>query len=86
MFGGNFKGFFGGGDEEDFSQSDSMPTQDEKIDNETFYKILGVDKKADSNAIKKAYRVACVKGEYKHPDKGGDPEKFKLLNEAYDCL
>lgn len=45
-----------------------------------------MDKKADSNAIKKAYRIACVKGEYRHPDKGGDPEKFKLLNEAYDVL
>jgi len=36
--------------------------------------------------ISKAYKKACVKGEYKHPDKGGDPEKFKKLNEANDIL
>ena len=83
MFGGGFPGFFGGmGDDDD----ESSQQVDEEVDNETFYKILGVDKKADINAIKKAYKVGCVKGEYRHPDKGGDPEKFKLLNEAYSCL
>jgi len=30
--------------------------------------------------------MACIKGEYKHPDKGGDPAKFKLLSEAYEIL
>ena len=28
----------------------------------------------------------CLNGEYRHPDKGGDPEKFKRLNEANDVL
>lgn len=27
-----------------------------------------------------------MKGDYRHPDKGGDPEKFKQLSEAYDVL
>lgn len=27
-----------------------------------------------------------MKGEYRHPDRGGDPEKFKLLNEAHEVL
>lgn len=27
-----------------------------------------------------------MKGDYRHPDKGGDPEKFKKLNEAYEVL
>lgn len=27
-----------------------------------------------------------MKGDYRHPDKGGDPEKFKKLNEAYEIL
>jgi DnaJ-class molecular chaperone len=39
------------------------------------YEILGVDKKADINEIKKAYKKQCIKGDYKHPDKGGYPEK-----------
>ena len=38
-------------------------------DNTKFYTILGVDKNADDTAIKKAYRKACVRGEYRHPDK-----------------
>lgn len=47
---------------------------------------MGIDKKADINEIKKAYKKACLKGDYRHPDKGGDPEKFKKLNEAYEVL
>ena len=48
-----------------------------------YYKILGVDKKADSDEIKKAYRALAHKY---HPDKGGDAEKFKEINEAYQVL
>lgn len=48
-----------------------------------YYKILGVEKNASSEEIKKAfYRLAH---KY-HPDKGGDPEKFKEINEAYQVL
>eukprot|EP00466_Bigelowiella_natans_P005245 jgi/Bigna1/47631/estExt_Genewise1.C_160109 len=53
------------------------------VDNEKFYKILGVDKKADGRTIKKAYfKLARVH----HPDKGGDEEKFKEIQKAYDTL
>ncbi|MDR9502053.1 MAG: J domain-containing protein [Desulfurivibrionaceae bacterium] len=52
-----------------------------------YYKILGVDKTADSAAIKKAYRKLAMKY---HPDKtAGDKaaeEKFKQANEAYAVL
>ena len=52
-----------------------------------YYKILGVDKKADNAEIKKAYRKLAQKY---HPDKTkGDPEaekKFKEVNEAYHVL
>lgn len=52
-----------------------------------YYKILGVDKTADSAAIKKAYRKLAMKY---HPDKNPDDkaaeEKFKQANEAYAVL
>jgi curved DNA-binding protein len=52
-----------------------------------YYKILGVDKSADSAAIKKAYRKLAMKY---HPDKNPDDkaaeEKFKQANEAYAVL
>jgi curved DNA-binding protein len=52
-----------------------------------YYKILGVDKKATPDEIKKAFRKLAVKY---HPDKNpGDKkaeEKFKEINEANDVL
>ena len=47
------------------------------------YKILGVDKSADNNTLKKAYRKLAMKH---HPDKGGDEKKFKDISEAYGIL
>ena len=52
-----------------------------------FYEILGVDKNADSAAIKKAYRKTAMKF---HPDRNPDnkeaEEKFKEAAEAYEIL
>jgi len=52
-----------------------------------FYKILGVDKKAPADEIKKKYRSLARD---LHPDKNqGDAareEKFKAVSEAYDIL
>jgi len=48
-----------------------------------YYQILGVDKSASSEEIKKAYRRLAHKY---HPDKGGDEEKFKEVSEAYHIL
>jgi len=42
-----------------------------------------VDKKATLDEIKKAFRKKALK---EHPDKGGDPEKFKDLSVAYEVL
>jgi len=52
-------------------------------DTTKLYETLGVDKGASPDAIKKAYRKMAVK---MHPDKGGDPEKFKEIQKAYDVL
>lgn len=49
-----------------------------------YYKILGVNKDASDEEIKKAYRKLAH--QY-HPDKkGGDEKKFKEINEAYQVL
>ena len=48
-----------------------------------YYKILGVDKNASQDEIRKAFHKLAH--QY-HPDKGGDAEKFKEINEAYQVL
>lgn len=49
-----------------------------------YYNVLGVAKSASQDEIKKAYRKLAHKH---HPDKsGGDEEKFKEINSAYQIL
>ncbi|KAJ8633744.1 hypothetical protein MRB53_027080 [Persea americana] len=54
-----------------------------KGDSTKYYEILGVSKSASQDELKKAYRKAAISH---HPDKGGDPEKFKELSQAYEAL
>jgi len=53
------------------------------VDNEKYYKVLGISKDASPAAIRKSYRQLAMK---LHPDKGGDPEKFKEVSRAYEVL
>ncbi len=52
-----------------------------------FYKILGLEKDATENDIKKAYRKLAI---VHHPDKNPDDEdaagRFKEIGEAYETL
>jgi len=54
-----------------------------RVDNDEYYNLLGVDKNSDKTTIKKAYHKLAVKC---HPDKGGDPDKFKSIAEAFEVL
>lgn len=50
---------------------------------EDLYKILGLDKTASKSEIKKAYKKLAMKH---HPDRGGDEEEFKKVNNAFSIL
>jgi len=73
-----FEDFFGGS-----MPGASRSGRQEDLDNGKFYKILGLEKNADQRTIKKAWRKLC---KTHHPDRGGNPEKFKECEQAYEVL
>ena len=48
-----------------------------------YYSTLGVSKSASDKELKQAYKKASMQH---HPDRGGDENKFKEINEAYSTL
>ena len=90
MFFGGGGGFpFGDMDEDDFpGMGGGMPGgrrgPPKEVDNSKLYEVLGIEKTATMEQIKKAYRKLAIKC---HPDKGGDPEKVSVFfNQLIFCL
>ena len=48
-----------------------------------FYDILGVNRQASDKELKQAYKKASMQH---HPDRGGNEDTFKKINEAYSTL
>jgi DnaJ family protein A protein 2 len=82
MWGHGFpNGFF---DAHGFGGADaSSPDTDKEVDNKGLYEMLEVAQTATTEEIKKAYKKKAMKH---HPDKGGDPEKFKEISMAHEIL
>jgi DnaJ family protein A protein 2 len=57
--------------------------QRKPVDTTEYYKVLGVEKSASGSEIKKAFRKLAMKH---HPDRGGDEELFKKIQEAHETL
>ena len=69
-----------------FRQQQNNPHVPKDVDTTKFYKILGIDKNSTSSQIRKAYLSKSIKGPFRHPDRGGDENKFKELSLAYKTL
>ena len=48
-----------------------------------YYDLLGVSRTASDKELHKAFKKKSMQH---HPDRGGDAEKFKEINEAYSTL
>ncbi len=53
------------------------------VENTEYYNLLEIDSNASNVEIKKSYKKLAMKH---HPDKGGDPEKFKQITEAFQVI
>lgn len=60
-----------------------QPRQRKPVENSRLYELLDVSKEASEAEIKKAYRRQAM---IHHPDKGGDADKFKDIQHAYEVL
>ena len=70
--------YFGNPFEEDF-KSQREEVQEENVN----YSVLGLKRSASDEDIKQAFREKAL---ITHPDKGGDPEEFRKVREAYENL
>ena len=87
MFTNGFGGFnfFPGSGGGNFEDEGGQPEEEQapKEKDNKLYEIIGVEVNASTDDIRKNYKKKALKI---HPDKGGDPEKFKELTHAYEIL
>uniref|UniRef100_A0A7S4SJZ4 J domain-containing protein n=1 Tax=Alexandrium monilatum TaxID=311494 RepID=A0A7S4SJZ4_9DINO len=81
MFGGKGKGKGKGQGSDDDDEGDDGP--EGGTGNTRLYGLLGVEPSASASDIKKAYHRMAMRH---HPDKGGDPEVFKDIQQAFEIL
>ena len=76
--------FPGFGDDDDFGGFQfGKPKPKKDVDTTKYYKILGVEKNATQDDLRRAYRKLV---KTKHPDKGGNQKEFQEIQVAYDTL
>lgn len=87
FFGGGGGGRGGGFPFGDFEEMGGMPGMGQRaskpVENSKYYTLLGVEKTATFDEIRKAFRKLALKH---HPDRGGDKDKFQELQGAYEVL
>jgi len=83
MFMGGGSPFGGGGSPFGGGHPGMRGGRGKPADTQGLYDILGVKKDDDTKTIKKAFRKLAIKN---HPDKGGDPEVFQKISEAWEIL
>lgn len=71
-------------EEDNYQQYESQRTQTNQSDLRIKYlRILGISKEVSKSEIKTIYRKLVLQH---HPDKGGNPERFRQIQEAYEYL
>lgn len=77
------RAFFDGLDDDEHADAAAPDAPPAAVDNKRLYEILEVEPTATLDQIKAAYKALAKKH---HPDRGGDPEKFKEVNAANEVL
>ena len=89
-FPGGFAGGFPGGFPHGFPGGGGGYQEDEEdeVDTDSFYEVLGVEKGCSQGDIRKAYLKISNSKDHprRHPDKGGDAKMFAELQGAYEIL
>lgn len=78
-----FHDFFTQGGFEEHGHPGMRRAQQEDVDTDSLYELLGVEKNATQREIKRAWRKAA---KIHHPDRGGDEETYKKCEQANDIL
>ena len=73
------QGIFGNG----FPRKNIKDRRDKVANNKKLYDVLEINQKAIQAEKRKSFRKLAF---LHHPDKGGDSEKFKEINAAYEIL